>query len=384
MNTGKLLSKLQEYQHQVLALCEDAKDNYNIQYHPDLSPMGWHLGHCIYTENYWIHEVYLADSGCDHSMAAIYNPDYSSKPERGGQLPEHDVLCQWARQTQEKNRQCLANTVDHRDRFALMQNNFLLHFLIQHYAQHFETMQMTRDQAALKKRHAGLKIKSPQTRCLDRSAHKIRAGTYTVGASTCRLPYDNEYPAHETEIREVSIAKRPVTNGEYLGFILDHGYQEKKYWSDAGWCWVTANSIRHPEYWQFGKNNNFFGITPGGPVALLPDKPIHGISYYEACAFAAWAGARLPHEHEWEVAHNAGLLEDTGKVWEWCSNRFFPYQGFEAYPYNGYSVPYFDGAHYTLKGGSFHTRPVIKRASFRNYYQADKRFMHAGMRLVFG
>ena len=384
MNSEELFNRLQEYQQQVLDLCQQAGRDYNIQFHPDLSPLGWHLGHCIYTENYWIHEIFLADSDCDHSMSTLYNPEFSSKPDRGQSLPEHGELCQWARENQVKNIQYLANNIGHRDQFALMQNNFLLHFLIQHYAQHFETMQMTRNQAALKNRYTDLKMESPETRCLNRSAKIIRTGTYTVGARTGRLPYDNEYPAHETEIRDVSIASWPVTSGEFLAFIQDHGYQEDKYWSDAGWLWRAENNIQHPEYWQVDKNNNYFLITPSGPVALSADKPVHGISYYEAVAFSAWAGARLPHEHEWETAQNKGLLEDTGLVWEWCQNSFFPYPGFRAYPYNGYSLPYFDGTHYTLKGGSIHTLPVIKRSSFRNYYQADKRFMYAGMRLVFG
>ena len=314
MNTEKLFIQLQAYQHQVLALCQQATDDYNVQYHPDLSPLGWHLGHCIYTENYWIHEMFLADTVCDDSMSRLYNPEFSSKPDRGQHLPEHADLCQWARETQEKNRQCLASNIYYRDQFALMQNNFLLHFLIQHYAQHFETMQMTRNQAALKKRQLHKKIKSPETRNLDRSAKKIRTGTYTVGARTHRLPYDNEYPAHETDLRDVSIASRPVTNGEFLGFIRDRGYQEKKHWSDAGWQWLSDNNIHHPEYWQVDRNNCYFGITPDGPATLPTDKPVYGISYYEAGAFASWAGARLPHEHEWETAQNAGLLEDTCKL----------------------------------------------------------------------
>ena len=383
MNIEELLVRLQECQHRVLTLCQQAEHDYNIQYHPDLSPMGWHLGHCIYTENYWIHEMFLADTNCDQFMSTLYNPAISKKSDRGQSLPGHDELCQWARTTQDKNRQCLASNSDHKDQYALMQNNFLLYFLIQHYAQHFETMQMTRNQAALKNIYPDLKLKSPEITSVNLSVKKIRHGTYTVGARTDRLPYDNEYPAHETEIRNISIASRPVTNGEFLGFIHDHGYQEKKYWSDAGWLWRTENSIHHPEYWQVDTSNNYFGVAPAGPVVLPADKPVHGVSYFEAEAFAAWVGARLPHEHEWEIAQNTGLLEDTGLVWEWCRNSFFPYPGFQAYPYNGYSLPYFDGTHYTLKGGSIHTLPIIKRPSFRNYYQADKRFMHAGMRLVF-
>ena len=107
-------------------------------------------------------------------------------------------------------------------------------------------------------------------------------------------------------------------------------------------------------------------------------------TWNEANDFAKWAGGRLAHEYEWEIASQAGILHDTGIVWEWCRNVFFPYSGFTAFPYAGYSTPYYDGNHYTLKGGSVYTRTEIKRPTFRNYYQPDKNFLFAGIRLVFG
>ena len=138
-----------------------------------------------------------------------------------------------------------------------------------------------------------------------------------------------------------------------------------------------------PEYWRSDSLGHWHGVGIQGPFKLLEKEPVFGLSHYEATAFTHWADARLPYEHEWEAAESVNLLNATGKVWEWCHNTFYPYEGFEAYPYDAYSIPYFDGVHYTLKGGSFHTQPVIKRISFRNYYQADKRFLFAGMRLVF-
>jgi iron(II)-dependent oxidoreductase len=120
-----------------------------------------------------------------------------------------------------------------------------------------------------------------------------------------------------------------------------------------------------------------------GHYPLSADQPVAGISHYEARAFAAWAGARLAHEYQWEVAQRLGLLEQTGRVWEWCENRFHPYPGFRPFPYPEYSQPWFDGRHYSLRGGSVHTRPAVRRASFRNFFEADKRHIFAGLRLVF-
>jgi gamma-glutamyl hercynylcysteine S-oxide synthase len=383
VKTTILINRLQNYQQQVLTLCLQAPNDFAEQYHPDLSPLGWHLGHCIYTENYWIHEMFLADTKCDQDMTAIFNPALSSKSVRGYSLPPHTALCQWARKTQDENRQCLTRNFDHRDQYGLMQNNFLVHFLIQHYAQHLETMQMCRNQSTLQRKFPDKKSRPLESAGLNRSVKKIKSGHYTVGATTDRLPYDNEYPAHFVEIENITIASKPVTNSEFLNFMQSDGYQEKKYWSPAGWQWRIQHNIFHPEYWQLDEYQNWFGISPVGNYDLSATDPVHGLSYHEAEAFANWAGARLPHEYEWEIMDNSGLLENTGLVWEWCSNSFFPYTGFFAYPYDGYSMPYFDGTHYTLKGGSIYTRSVIKRSSFRNYYQADKRFMLAGMRLVF-
>ncbi|HKJ09285.1 MAG TPA: SUMF1/EgtB/PvdO family nonheme iron enzyme, partial [Gammaproteobacteria bacterium] len=112
-------------------------------------------------------------------------------------------------------------------------------------------------------------------------------------------------------------------------------------------------------------------------------EPVLGINHHEASAYAAWAGAQLPHEYQWEAACRLGLLEHTGRAWEWCANTFHPYEGFESFPYREYSTPWLGGDHYTLKGGSLHTRPPVKRASFRNFYEPDKRHIFAGLRLVY-
>ena len=110
---------------------------------------------------------------------------------------------------------------------------------------------------------------------------------------------------------------------------------------------------------------------------------MYGISFHEAQAFSHWARARLPHEHEWEAAVKSEQLHNTGQVWEWCANTFHPYQGFSAFPYDEYSKPWFDDNHYVLRGASRHTRPEIRRASFRNFFNPDKRHIFAGLRLVF-
>lgn len=383
MNTRQLINELQHYQALVFDLCQQDKNNYRQQYHSGLSPTGWHLGHCIYTESYWIREMFLEQTTTDDALATLYNPVLSDKTKRGESLPDYNELCIWAKKTQSENLRLLDKYHDHQDRMKLMHNNFLLYFLIQHYAQHFETIQITKAQANLNSGRNKKFTKPLQSVPLGHSVISVNAGTYHIGANGHRLPYDNEYPGHSVDIEKFDISIHPVTNAEYLLFMEQGGYDEQDYWTESGWKWLQQNKTCHPEYWQPDNSGNWYELNHHGYCELPCNEPVYGLSHFESEAFAKWAGARLPHEHEWEVAFQSGRMNDTGKVWEWCSNTLYPYSGFTAYPYDGYSVPYFDGKHNILKGGSCLTQPVIKRPSFRNYYVAETRFMYAGIRLVF-
>ena len=383
MTAAELLQQLATYQDEAVAICRSAGPAYRQQFHPDISPVGWHLGHCIFTESYWIHEMFLADRACEDSLHELYNPLHTSKENRGQALPAVVALIDWAQETQAGNRHALQKYSEHRDAMQLMENNFLLHFLIQHYAQHLETMQMALAQATKQHNSKAETIKPLHSHTDSLETVPIPAGEYDVGGSGNHLPYDNEYPSHTVQLPGCHIMKNPVNNGTYLRFMECGGYENKEHWSTEGWRWQQDNHITHPAYWRRDKRGQWSAVDHRGPVSLEPLSPVSGLGYYEAEACATWAGGRLPHEHEWETACINGLLQKRGLVWEWCHNSFFPYAGFRAYPYEGYSVPYFDGEHFTLKGGSILTRPVIKRSGFRNYYQADKNFLFAGIRLAF-
>jgi iron(II)-dependent oxidoreductase len=174
-----------------------------------------------------------------------------------------------------------------------------------------------------------------------------------------------------------------VSNAEYLAFMEDGGYRRQALWSDAGWQWRARLSRPQPEHWCRDAAGDWLQLTPGDALPLPADGSLIGSSYFEAEAYATWAGGRLPHEYEWEAAAAQGLLQGVGTVWEWCGNRFHPYPGFRAFPYEGYSVPWFDGGHHVLRGGSSYTQPCLRRATFRNFYTADKRHIFAGCRVAF-
>ena len=388
MNPITLFKILSDYQQKVLELCEKHSEDFNIQYHPDLSPLGWHLGHCVYTETYWLREKLLGIASPDQKLKTHYVPELTNKPDRGEALPDHSELCQWAKNRQQENLELIKNYQDSNNH-PLMQHDFLLHFLIQHYAQHFEVMHMILVQKALHE-CVGFEVKQPLfSSKLNTSTVLLEAGSYIIGSQTDFLPYDNEYPAHKFKTNEINIADKPVSNSEFLLFMEQSAYQNPEHWSPEGWRWKEKCAVSYPEFWLKDDHQNWFSVDITGPHDLDPGLPVWGLNHYEAQAFANWASlhhgqVRLPHEYEWEAAKQNDCLKNTEQVWEWCQNGLHPYANFKAFPYDDYSVPYFDGLHFVMKGASRYTEDLIKRSSFRNYYQADKRHQFAGCRLVVG
>jgi iron(II)-dependent oxidoreductase len=209
----------------------------------------------------------------------------------------------------------------------------------------------------------------------------LAAATYAIGADADDA-YDNERPRHEVTLDTAQVARYPVTNAEFLAFLHDGGYRRRECWSDAGWYWRERHGIEAPGLWRRDDAGRVHEITHAGPRALSGDSPVTGLSWWEAEAFARWAGARLPHEYEWEALARTGALAGVGRVWEWCANPLHPYPGFRAFPYDGYSMPWFDGNHYVLRGGSEATHDTVRRVTFRNFHEPDKRHVFAGLRLA--
>jgi len=384
MNSETLLKQLQHYQQCVLDRLKSSNIDYRKQYHEDLSPTGWHLGHCLYTEEYWVREKLHGREISNDNLKKLYIPENCKKTDRGNSLPEFGELYHWAETTQSKTRQLIEEFITSKNSHVLMDNNFLLKFLIQHYAQHFETIQVIHAQAALAKITSQTFSKSTTTKVsVDNKISTVKEGQYEIGAASDHDPYDNEHPRHKVQLNCFNIAFRPVTNNDYLQFMKNGGYETNSIWTEEGWLWRQKSNTPHPEYWRRDNNNEWYEIKADDCFRLSPDAAVSGINYFEAIAFAKWADARLPHEYEWEVADQLGLLGETGKVWEWCCNTFHPYKNFRAFPYDGYSLPYYDDKHYVLKGGSIYTSNIIRRSSFRNYYQPNKRHIIAGLRLVY-
>lgn len=384
MKLSALRDELRLAQERVNGLAEEHDEaTLRGQFHRDLSPLGWHLGHCAFTEGYWLQEVLLGDDRFTAPVAELYTPTRCPKPERGARLPSRAALFGWVRERQAMNREMLDNPPAAVLGHPLMQDGYLLHFLIQHYSQHFENMLMVLTQRALAADDGSFSVSVPLTAVTsDPETRRIPAGQYRVGGEA-PVACDNELPPQQAALGAFRIAVHPVSNSEYLAFMQDGGYDRRALWDEAGWQWRRDSGCSAPEYWRRNSAGHWYGVGSRGAHALSGTGPLLGVSRHEAGAFAAWAGGRLPHEHQWEVACRLQHLEQTGRAWEWCANTFYPYPGFRPFPYDGYSLPWFDDNHYTLRGGSLHTRAAVIRPSFRNFYEPGIRHIFAGLRLVY-
>ena len=214
---------------------------------------------------------------------------------------------------------------------------------------------------------------------LDSGWHTIDAGIYEIGHVGTGFHFDNEEGRHRTFLEQASIAKSLVTNREYLDFMSDGGYKRFEFWHAEGWDWVKINAIKAPLYW-YEVDGSWHRYAMSGLQPLNPDEPVVHISYYEAWAYAQWKGMRLPTEFEWEVA--APHL-NWGKLWEWTESAYLPYPGFKRVPgpigeYNGK----FMINQKVLKGASVASAPGHSRATYRNFFHPQLRWMFSGIRLA--
>ena len=367
--------------------------DYRQQYHTDLSPAGWHIGYCSFIESYWLRDRVLGDTTLTHEYEWLYFPENIAKPKRGPALPPRDDHLRWCQSLNAENQAILANPPEAFKQHQLNRDNYLLKFILQHHCQHAETLAMVLMQRQLQLDHSGYDVTQPLvTSSIDEHAHvMLSAKDYLIGNPGSSDAYDNEVPPHAVSLTEIALAETPVSNSQWLAFMEDGGYHEPRWWNEAGWSWRETANVEAPENWRQNNKQQWLDIHHEGGRDLVAEAAVSGINYFEACAFVNWlnttsglsARTRLPHEYEWEAADQSGQLAATGQAWEWCDNYFHPYPGFKTFPYDNYSKPWFDQNHYSLRGGSGFTRPYVRRSSFRNFYNPDKRHIFSGLRLAF-
>lgn len=208
-------------------------------------------------------------------------------------------------------------------------------------------------------------------------------GIVTIGHGGRGFAFDNETPEHEVLLAPYRIADRLVRNLAYLAFVRDGGYRTPTLWMSDGWAAVQTEGWTAPLYWR-EHDGEWFQIGPGGMAPLDPEAAVRHISWYEADAFARWAGARLPTEAEWEAASgHSELRERDGIAWQWTASAYAAYPGYRPAPgaigeYNGK----FMINQMVLRGGSVATPPGHTRPTYRNFFHPDRRWQFTGLRLA--
>jgi iron(II)-dependent oxidoreductase len=297
----------------------------------------------------------------------------------------------------------------------------------QHEQQHIETMlathQLRRGEPVL-----GGGAPLPPGRAVPHDSVLVPAGPFVLGVDGDTEPWslDNERPAHAADLPAFRIGRFPVTNAEWQRFVEARGYDDPQWWSERGWRHRTETELQRPLFWREDGSRRRFGIIEEIPA----DEPVQHVSFFEAEAYAAWAGARLPTEQEWEKAASwdpaaddglgrkrrwpwgdsawtpalanlggdalrpapvggypsgasaYGVEQLVGDVWEWTSSDFTPWPGFEPMLYAAYSAPFFGGDFKVLRGGSWAVASDAVRTTFRNWDLPIRRQVFTGLRLA--
>ena len=237
--------------------------------------------------------------------------------------------------------------------------------------------------------------------------HGFDEGMHWIGSSGPGFTFDNETPRHRVFLEAFELASRPVTNGEFLAFIKDGGYERPELWLSDGWATLQTQSWCAPLYWE-ERDGAWLSLTLSGLRQVCPEEPVCHVSHFEADAFARWAGARLPSEAEWELAAGRAPIEGNfveqellhpaaatgragagtplqlfGDVWEWTQSPYAPYPGYQPLPgafgeYNGK----FMSNQMVLRGGSCATPRSHIRATYRNFFFPAQRWQFSGIRLA--
>jgi gamma-glutamyl hercynylcysteine S-oxide synthase len=381
-----------------------------------MSPLVWDLAHIGQQEDLWL--LRGGDERCPGVLPAEIDRLYDAFQFRRAERATLPLLSpKQARAFIAEVRERALERLDGTD------DEFPYLMVEQHEQQHVETMLAThqlRDGPAL----LGPGDPLPPGRDVAHDAVLIPGGEFVLGVNAEYEPdsLDNERPAHVVDLPAFRIARVPVTNCEWREFVDDGGYHEGRWWSDRGWRHRIEADLTAPLFWTAEGTRRRFGILEDIP----PDEPVQHVCYFEAEAYAAWAGARLPTELEWEKAcawdqvtgHRRrwpwgtsevtpalanlggaalrpapvgaypagasayGVEQMMGDVWEWTSSGFEPWPGFTPMLYRHYSEPFFGGDFRVLRGGSWAVAPSTIRPSFRNWELPIRRQIFCGVRLA--
>ena len=381
-----------------------------VQSMPDASPIKWHLAHTTWFFETFVLERFEANFQPFHNaFRSLFNSYYNGI---GARYPR-------ARRGM-LTRPSLADILDYRSNVDARigdllnrepHNAALLSLVVLglHHEQQHQELILTDIKHLL-----SLNPLQPDYVDDERVEHPVRVqepvtwesfsgGMTSIGASGDGFCFDNEMPSHAELLQPYLLASRPVNNREYLEFMQSGGYADATLWLSEGWDWLQSSGTAHPLYW-IPSDAGWLEFTLRGVRPLDPDIPAVHVSYFEADAFARWAGARLPTEVEWEAAaaacplqgnfadaaiyhplaqSSSGLRQMFGDVWEWTSSSYAPYPGYRAPagPIGEYNGKFMVNQ-YVLRGGSCATPAGHIRRSYRNYFPTSSQWQFSGIRLA--
>jgi gamma-glutamyl hercynylcysteine S-oxide synthase len=405
-------------------------DDLHLQHDPLMSPILWDLGHIAHFEELWL--TRNLDGPIEFvEMPGLYNPFEHPRSTRGG-LALPDLA--HSREVMDEIRGCVLGrlvTTDPDPANPLLRDGFVYQMVLQHEYQHNETMLQTlqlkrgapytplvRIEPDVPAPHGAPVGAVPKIEMV-----RFPGGRVTIGTDDRSTAYDNERPAHGVDVAPFWIDTHPVTNRDFLIFIAAGGYESPEHWSEGGWRWRTESAAVAPKYWAW-RDGVWTTRTMDRSGPVDPAHPVCHVSWYEAEAFARFAGKRLPTEIEWEAAASWDPASGTsraypwgdappdrtlanldqlafgtapvgsypanvspigcsgmiGDVWEWTASDFGPWPGFESFPYPEYSEVFFGTEYKVLRGGSWATRPGAVRNTFRNWDYPIRRQIFSGFR----
>ena len=397
------------------------------QHSPLMSPLAWDLAHIANQEELWLLRTVGGREPMRPEIDSLYDAFQHPRAARPSLplLPPAEAR-QYAREVRGRVLDLLGGTPLTGSR--LVASGFAFGMIAQHEQQHDETMLITHQLRNGPQALSAPPPGPPPADVLSLPAEVlVPGGPFTMGTSGDDWALDNERPAHTVDVPSFYLDTVPVTNAAYADFIADGGYDDERWWTRAGWEHRQRAGLSAPLFWH-RDGGQWMRTRFGLPEPVPPAEPVLHVCWYEADAYARWAGRRLPAEAEWEKAARpvlagsgatsrparfpwgddppgpqhanlgqrhlqpapagsypagaapCGARQLIGDVWEWTASDFLPYPGFAAWPYREYSEVFFGSEYKVLRGGSFAVSPVACRSTFRNWDYPIRRQIFAGFR----